>query len=493
MACPTVFPTGVTIYNPEKCYNGYTLFNAPDLGAVLIDMNGGEVKLWSKLRGFPNKLLKGGYVLGSLGERSDKYGYQDMTDVVQVDWDGNVVWKFDKHEFIEDVGEQPQWMARQHHDFQREGNPVGYYVPEMECKTDGGTTLVLCHENLVNKQISDKNLCDDVFLEVDWEGNIIWQWHANEHFKEIGFDEVQKNVLARDPNMHDCGGGMGDWLHINCMSELGPNKWYDKGDERFHPKNIIFDSREANFVAIISKETGNVVWKIGPDFSTSKELRRIGNIVGPHLSHMIPKGLPGNGNILIFDNGGWAGYGAPSTNSKRGLKVTHRDYSRVLEINPITLQIVWQYTPKEAGLVIPFSSNHFYSPLISGAQRLPNGNTLITVGMSGRLMEVTRSCELVWEYISPYCYMAYPTLNEVYRAYRYPYDYVPQLEKPEGVAIAKVEIKNFRVPGAKPCGTALATEIAGTWEYTMEQADNFCVQAEEAEEEENEFDDGLSF
>ena len=89
--------------------------------------------------------------------------------------------------------------------------------------------------------------------------------------------------------------------------------------------------------------------------------------------------------------------------------------------------------------------------------------------------------------------MAYPTLNEVYRAYRYPYDYVPQLEKPEEVAIAKVEIKNFRVPGAKPCGTALATEIAGTWEYTMEQADNFCVQAEEAEEEENEFDDGLSF
>ena len=121
----TIFPTGVTIYNPEKCWSGYTIFQAAERGALLIDMNGNEVRMWEGLQGFPNKMLPGGYVMGSLGERNPKYGLQDQTDLVQVDWDGNIVWKFDKAEYIEDPGEEPQWMARQHHDYQREGNTVG--------------------------------------------------------------------------------------------------------------------------------------------------------------------------------------------------------------------------------------------------------------------------------------------------------------------------------------------------------------------------------
>ncbi len=96
----------------------------PKVGAVLIDMNGNVVKVWKNLQGFPNKLLPGGYVMGSLGLREPKFAYQDQTDVVQVDWDGKVVWKFNKKEYIEDEGQEPQWMARQHHDYQREGNPV---------------------------------------------------------------------------------------------------------------------------------------------------------------------------------------------------------------------------------------------------------------------------------------------------------------------------------------------------------------------------------
>ena len=130
----TIFPTGVTIYNPEKCWSGYTIFQAAERGALLIDMNGNEVRMWEGLQGFPNKMLPGGYVMGSLGERNPKYGLQDQTDLVQVDWDGNIVWKFDKAEYIEDPGEEPQWMARQHHDYQREGNTVGYYVPGSDPK-----------------------------------------------------------------------------------------------------------------------------------------------------------------------------------------------------------------------------------------------------------------------------------------------------------------------------------------------------------------------
>ena len=69
----TIFPTGVTIYNPEKCWSGYTIFQAAERGALLIDMNGNEVRMWEGLQGFPNKMLPGGYVMGSLGERNPKY------------------------------------------------------------------------------------------------------------------------------------------------------------------------------------------------------------------------------------------------------------------------------------------------------------------------------------------------------------------------------------------------------------------------------------
>ena len=137
MAIPSIFPTGVTIYKPEKCWNGYTLFHEFDKGATLIDMNGNVVRHWKDFQGFPNKMLPGGHIMGSLGVRKAEYGYQDQTDVTQIDWDGNVVWSFNKKEYIEDSETEKYWLARQHHDYQREGNPVGYYVPGMECKEIG--------------------------------------------------------------------------------------------------------------------------------------------------------------------------------------------------------------------------------------------------------------------------------------------------------------------------------------------------------------------
>ena len=89
------------------------------------------------------------------------------------------------------------------------------------------------------------------------------------------------------------------------------------------------------------------------------------------------------------------------------------------------------------------SKTKFYSQLISSAQRLPNGNTLITEGCCCRLFEVTPDKEVVWEYYAPF----EPT-DFIYRAYRYPYDYVPQLEKPEEVPVERIDNRTFRMPGA---------------------------------------------
>lgn len=66
MGKPSVHPMGTIIYKPEKCFNGYTLFQANEHGATLIDMNGGVVNHWQNLEGFPNKLLKGGYVKAAM-------------------------------------------------------------------------------------------------------------------------------------------------------------------------------------------------------------------------------------------------------------------------------------------------------------------------------------------------------------------------------------------------------------------------------------------
>lgn len=466
MGHPTVYPTGATVYNPDKCWNGFTVFPAAHQGALLVDMNGNELHLWRDLQGFPNKIFPGGHVMGSRGIRSPKYGLQDQIDLVQVDFEGNVVWEWNKAEYIEDPGEKAQWMARQHHDFQREGNPVGYYAPGMDPKIDSGNTLVLCHRDVEQPYISDKPLVDDVIYEVNWEGDIVWEWQCSDWAKDMGFSEEALNAMSRNPNMRggsliDNAPAVGDWMHVNSMSALGPNKWFDAGDERFHPDNIIIDGRETNINLILSKKTGEIVWQLGPDYSTGAA-KDIGWIVGQHHTHMIPKGLPGEGNILIYDNGGWGGYGAPNPAALQGGKNATRDWSRVLEIDPVSMKIVWQYTPHEAGFIVPLDANRFYSPFISGAQRLPNGNTLITEGSDGRIFEVTKDHEIVWEFISPYWGKGGLNLNMVYRAYRVPYEWVPQLNKPAEKAIEKIDVTSWRVPGAGPKGPQKEVSVEGT-------------------------------
>jgi hypothetical protein len=131
--------------------------------------------------------------------------------------------------------------------------------------------------------------------------------------------------------------------------------------------------------------------------------------------------------LLVFDNGGFGGYGDTKL----------RTYSRVLEFNPVTMEVVWEYKDRIGLYPLPLSGeNHrFFSFFINSAQRLPNGNTLITEGATGRIIEVTKDKEIVWEYISPYIVSTTQVLpvplpvelphNAIYRAYRVPEDWLP--------------------------------------------------------------------
>lgn len=450
----SVHPVGTTIYMPDKCWNGFTILSAED--GRLVDMNGNLVHVWKGPLHHPNKVFPGGHLLTSTA--AWKHGRQDAIEIQLRDFYDKVLWKFDR--WIEgkaNEGDGTMWVSRQHHDLQIKSNPVGYFIPgRTSPDISRDTVLALAHYNVQNDRINkNTRLLDDVVYEVDMAtGRIAWTWKASDHLDEMGFDEAALKAMQNYEGKPRAEGDGFDWFHQNCASYLGPNHWFDQGDKRFHPDNVILDSREAGLLAIVDRASGRIVWRAGPYYRDGDD-KKLGWIVGPHHTHMIPRGLPGEGNILLFDNGGQSGYGPPNDIAPNGISVMRRNYSRVIEFNPLTKDIVWEYSP--GSQITPNQKYGFelFSPFISSAQRLPNGNTLVTEGSDGRVIEVTRDREIVWEYISPYLWdSSVPSIrNLVYRAYRVPYEWVAQLPKPKEAAVDPGPNYLFVIPasdGSKP-------------------------------------------
>jgi hypothetical protein len=165
-----------------------------------------------------------------------------------------------------------------------------------------------------------------------------------------------------------------EWTHLNSIS-LTPEG------------QLIISCRHNSRVAIIDREAPAIVWQLGdPEISLQH--------------HATP--VEG-GNIQIFDNGMNRAFDLP--------------YSRVIEVDPKTSKIVWEYKAQPP--------QQFYSGHISGAQRLKLGNVLICEGTSGRLFEVTRKGEVVWEWITPFVEGSPDgkLTTWIYRAYRYGLDH----------------------------------------------------------------------
>ena len=429
----TVYPTGTTIYDPSRAWSGFTVLSPLNTqAAIVIDMNGNVVKRWDGFvnsAGGPARIFPGGAVMAAEGVNPPR---QESLELLLRDFDGHVLWRFDHNQQIQTRDGKTIWSARQHHDWQRQDYPAGYYSPETSPSAQSGSkTLVLTHTNHTRPDIADAALEDDRLIEVSPGGEIVWEWVASDHVDEFGFSTAARAAI-RTGATGGRGGGF-DWLHINAATYVGPNHWFDEGDRRFAPDNVMISSRQSSFVAIVARD-GKVVWRIGPDFLESKELRTIRQVIGQHNPHLIPKGLPGAGNLLVFDNGGASGYGAPTPVAPDGSGIYARANSRVLEINPKTLELVWSY-----------NGPRFFSTNISGAQRLPNGNTLITEGAPGRLLEVTNDRKIVWEYIYP-VFAGANSSNGVYRGYRVPYSWIPQLARPEERAVVPPANGSFRVP-----------------------------------------------
>jgi len=195
-------------------------------------------------------------------------------------------------------------------------------------------------------------------VEMTTGGKIVWEWCSWEHLDPAG-DRITAVQDARDV-----------WTVGNGVSEMPDG-------------NLLFSFRDISTVIMINRETGAIYWKLGAP-----------PLAGQHAPYMLPNGL-----ILLFDNG------------------RHRldesfPFSRVPEINPATKSIVWKYQEQRLA--------DFFSPRLSNAQRLPNGNTLINEGGFGRFFEVTHDGDVVWEYVNPFFGARQKlVVNAVQRAYRY--------------------------------------------------------------------------
>jgi len=387
-------PTQLIQYNASKAYEGYTLFISG--GKIyLIDMLGYVVHTWAPETISPGMhfvLLENGHILGNTGgggpggpgAPGGPGGQRGMPGaaggqggmpggpggqggmppggagggmafggsvkgLVELDWDGNIVWQY----------EPGEGDGSLHHDF---------------CRLPNGNTLTNATETVSYEeaiaagrradQLTERGLAADAIYEIDPDGNIVWRWRSWDHRGSNSKSNLDVNfityVIPEHSNQNP------DWTHYNDVD-------YDPDTDR-----ILVSSREFAEIYIIDHKTGDILYRWGnpsaygagkvPTLSTPGDQI----LFGPHDAEWIKKGLPGAGNILIFNNG-WGR--SPIS------------YSSIIEMNPKTDEIVWEY------------SRGFFSDHISGCQRLPNGNTFVCSGNHSHLFEVTSEGDVVWEYV----------------------------------------------------------------------------------------------
>ena len=319
-------PHGLIYQAPQYCHRGYTLYaNLRGYEANLIDMEGRICHRWYWPGGieYANLLPNGNLLFHTLapaepGSMTGLGGHSG--GLVELDWDGNLVWEL-----------HDPWM---HHDFQRlpNGNTLALMWEEMSSDTTfrvkGGYTTA---EDPVQ-------MLGDVVREYSPSGEVVHEWRAWEH---LNFDEDVICPLE----------GRREWTHGNSLNVTPEG-------------NYLVSFRQTSTVGIVDRESGQFIWKWGPG----------------EVSHQHNPSFLDNGRVLLFDNGSHRR--APNTS-----------YSRIVEIDPANNGIAWDYRGEP-----PIS---FYSYQISGAERLPNGNTLICEGATGRFIEVTPGQQIVWEYINP--------------------------------------------------------------------------------------------
>ncbi len=339
---------GVTVLIPGKCDDSYRLYSSRGTEAAhLIDAAGREVHRWAYEQGHS-------WHYAEMQPNGNLIAIIKDVMILELDWHSRLVWKAE---------------MRAHHDFARLPN---------------GHTLVVSRRRLTHPWTHAGKLDCDVLIELTAAGEVVWQWHAEQHAEQI----ARIVALQLPPSRR-----FRDWPHVNTLEVL-PDGPAGRKDPRFRAGNLLFCGRHIDTIGVIERPSGKVVWAWGP-----------GHVLGPHMPTMLP-----NGRLLIYDNG-------------QNASVRVRGYTRVIELDPLTGTVEWEYKADPPG--------SFHSPARGSNQRLPNGNTLIAESDSGRLLEVTPAGELVWEFLTPDRHPGGRRMA-LYRAVAYPPDAVDRLSARHG-------------------------------------------------------------
>lgn len=382
---------------------GYTLFgNNMSPQTYLIDTNGQIVNSWTGAGGQTSSyLLPNGNLLRNTNKPQGRvYGSNGSTGLIQeLRWDGTEAWRF----------ELQTATYQLHHDAIKLPNGNVLAIAWERFQKDDAISMGR-NPALLNPATNNEIWAEAIFeIRVDYADgvsdmtDVVWEWHLTDHIVQ-NFDKTKLNygAVRANPqlvNFNYVPRGIGadthiaDWAHFNSIA------YNDDLDQ------IIVSSREFSEIWIIEHSAssaiaaghtggrygrgGDLLWRYGNAASWNAGLRSNQVLQFQHNAHWIPDDHPGAGNIMVFNNG----WNRPSGAS----------FSSVLELVPGKTaagayrygqaRIAWSY-------VAPNPAN-FFAPIISGAHRLPNGNTLIDEGTRGRIFEVTPAKRIVWTYVNP--------------------------------------------------------------------------------------------
>ena len=412
-----------TTLNTADAYDGYTLFTV-DKSTYLINNCGQVVHEWTSdyLYGKSVYILPNGDLLRGEEIQNEDVPIPGIGGRLAIrNWENELLWSYT---FSTDV-------MTSHHDV--------YPLPN-------GNILVLLIEKRSREdaiqagrdpeQLIEDFLYDEKIIEIEPIGtneiNIVWEWSFWDHLVQ-DFDDTRDNygdVLTNpqllDINYMGVSNAKMNWLHVNSIQ-------YNASLDQ-----IIISSRHMGEFYMIdhstTKEeaaghTGGLRGK-GGDF-----LYRWGNpqaykagdpvdqkLYGQHFPHWIPEGYREGGKVILFNNG---------FNRTPDFSSVHTISTAINEDGSYTVPSGKRFGPEDFDWTYqdPVDAELFYSRILSSAQRLPNGNTLICEGTKGKFFELDSEDNIVWTYIQPIgnngplAQGATPAVKSIFRAEKYPTDY----------------------------------------------------------------------
>ncbi len=389
--------------NEASAYQGYTLFAPMGYNEVyLINMNGEKVHSWqtSTNPALSVYLLENGNLVQTSSNSSSPFKGTGGAggEINEYDWDGNLVWTF----------QYSSSAYCSHHDVELLPND-NYLIIAWESKTE--SDAIQAGRN--PSTISDGMLWPDHIIEVepDYEtgsgGTTVWEWHVWDHLIQ-DYDNSKENFgsVADHPELIDINyakakqGGTysADWNHLNSIEYIEEYDQILLSSHSFSEIWIIDHSTTSNEAKTHSGGTygkgGDLLYRWGNPQAYDSGTASNQMLFSQHNASWIEDSIPGNGNILIFNNGanrtGGSNYSSvdeilPPVDGSGNYTLSGSNYGPA--------STTWQFTSTPV--------TNFYSQNISGVQRLQNGNTLICDGNYGAFCEVTSTFDTVWYYISP--------------------------------------------------------------------------------------------